>query len=243
MRPNGDILGYIKLPFLDAAAPRVRNEASILERLWNFPALRAHIPRILYAGDWNGSYMLFQSALKGERGPLTFNAMHENFLETLSNVHSVEMPAETLIHALARTCEKTVRCRGVQGEALGKEVIQRSTHLLLKKVLRCGVMHGDFAPWNTLAGQQKLLVFDWESAEWLAPTSWDMFHFNVLTATSFRKDSAHCLISPQQSSLEAASFMLYLLNSVRQFLEEGNFIAIRERQELLVRQLHRIQQC
>ena len=240
MRPNGDILGYIKLPFMDAAARRVRNEASILERLWKFPALRAHIPRILYAGDWNGTYMLFQSALRGGRGPVTFNEMHEDFLQTLSDVHSVEMPAETLIDALARMCESPLRRLGAQWETLGREVIQRSTYLLQGRALRYGVMHGDFAPWNTRTEQQKLLVFDWESAEWLAPTSWDIFHFSVQTATSFGKDIKECLIS-RPEPLKAASFMLYLLNSVCQFLEEDNFAAIHERQQLLVGQLHTVQ--
>jgi len=102
-------------------------------------------------------------------------------------------------------------------------------------------MHGDFAPWNSRVRQNELLLFDWESADWEAPTSWDMFHFHVQTASSFRKDNAHCLAAEAQSS-EEASFMLYLLSSVCQYLEEGNHNAISYRQDLLIRQLHKSRQ-
>src|ERR1017187_7514463 len=89
MRPSGDILGYIKLPLTNDAAERVRNEASILQRLWKFPALQPHIPRLLYAGDCSGTYVLFECALQGACGPTTFNEMHRSLLRKLWDVHAV----------------------------------------------------------------------------------------------------------------------------------------------------------
>ena len=47
MRRNGEILGYMKLPLTEAATERVRHEAIVLERLWNFPTLRPHIPQLV----------------------------------------------------------------------------------------------------------------------------------------------------------------------------------------------------
>jgi len=97
-------------------------------------------------------------------------------------------------------------------------------------------MHCDFAPWNSRVRQNELLLFDWESADWDAPTTWDISHFEVQTAFSLRKNG-----SPQTSGVESSGtrFMLYLLSSVCQFLEEGNYKAISYRRRLLTKQLQR----
>ena len=127
MRPNGDILGYMKLPLTDAAAERVRNEASILQRLWNFPALRPHIPRLLYAGDCSGTYVLFQCPLQGARGPTTLNEMHRSLLQKLWDVHAVRMPGQSLIEAVAAKWKRVVPCLGADWERLGQEVLRRAS--------------------------------------------------------------------------------------------------------------------
>ena len=83
MRPNGEILGYIKLPLTEAAAERVRREAGILERLRHFAPLRPHIPKVLYAGEWSDGYILFQSPGPPSPGPVEFGALRESFLRAL----------------------------------------------------------------------------------------------------------------------------------------------------------------
>lgn len=83
MRPEGEILGYIKLPLTEAATECVRHEAEVLRRLWKFPALRCHIPEVLHAGDWENGYILFQSRGPSYPGPIQFNNLHEDFLQKL----------------------------------------------------------------------------------------------------------------------------------------------------------------
>jgi len=236
MRRSGDILGYMKLPLTDAAAERVRKEAGVLDRLWNFPAIRPHIPRILYAGKWNGTYVLFQSALEGERGPVGFNEMHQQLLKTLRNVHWAEMPGQALTGKLAAKWQKAVRHLGGEWEGLGQEVLRRSTRDLYGKVLRCGVMHGDFAPWNTRVRNNTLLLFDWESADWDAPISWDVFHFQVQTSHLLSKHKG-LKASPAPERSDETLFMLYVLSSVCGFLEEENQSGISHHKKLLIGQL------
>jgi hypothetical protein len=233
MRPNGDILGYMKLPLTNAAAERVRNEASILEHLWEFPALRPHIPRLLYAGNCNGTYVLFQCALQGARGPTALNEIHRSFLQKLWDVHIVRMPAERLIEAVAAKWKKVVPRLSTEWKQLGQEALRRASRDLEGKVLRAGVMHGDFAPWNTRVWDKRLLLFDWESATWEAPISWDTFHFQVQSSYFFGKRKKFQM--PQRESYEDISFMLYLLNSARQFLEEDNHFAVANCKNLLIR--------
>ena len=94
MRPEGEILGYIKLPLTEAATERVRHEAEMLGRLWNFPALRCHIPEVLYAGDWENGYILFQSRGPSYPGPIQFNNLHEDFLQILRGLHQAQKPGQ-----------------------------------------------------------------------------------------------------------------------------------------------------
>ena len=82
----------------------------------------------------------------------------------------------------------------------------------------------------------ELLLFDWESANWEAPSSWDAFHFQVQTGYSFRKSDGRYMPS-EPGSPDKASFMLYVLNSVCQYLEEDNHKAIGLCQKLLNNQL------
>jgi hypothetical protein len=231
-----DILGYMKLPLTDMACKRVRHEADTLERLWNFPPLRKHIPRLLYAGDWNDTFVLFQSPLEGTLGPTRLNGSHTEFLRALGNVHRVEKPGKALINKVAATWEKVAPMFGAKWNELGREVLGHATRVIGDKILPLGVMHGDFAPWNTRVRGKELLLFDWESADWEAPTTWDISHFEVLTASSPLTNDGHPTIGVPS---EKACFMLYLLNSVFQYVQEGNTTAVRYRQKLLIDQLQR----
>jgi hypothetical protein len=240
MGRHGNIIAYAKLPLTPLADNRVRNEAHTLQRLSNFASLRPHIPRVLYAGNYGNSYMLLQSPLEGEPGPTACRGIHQKFLQTLWNVHRVTKPGRFLVNEVARRWEKVAPFLGSKWVELGQETLRYSNRVLAGESVPFGVMHGDFAPWNTRVRQGDLLLFDWESADWEAPTSWDMFHFRVQTACSFKVGAR-----PGMSDLKSPDdilYMLYLLDSVGQFLEEGNLSAIRERGVRLTRQLYKSRQ-
>ena len=238
MRPDGEILGYIKLALTGAATERVRREAAVLKRLWNFPELRPHVPRLLHAGDWNESYVLFQTALQGEKGPTSFAGIHKDFLQALWNVHRVERSGQSLVGEVGAKWEKAVPFLGDKWEELGREVLRRSSEDLDRLTVRCGITHGDFAPWNTRVQQEKLLLFDWESADWESPTSWDIFHFDLQTAAHLKKNIGRGRPSDHELS-RGAPYLLYLLSSSIQFLQEENWSAIEHRRRLLLGELER----
>jgi hypothetical protein len=236
MRPSGELLGYIKLPLTSAAVERVRNEAAVVDRLWNFPTLRPHIPRLLYSGPWNNTHVVFQSPIEGERGPLTFNGMHQAFLERLWHAHAVQLPGERLVDALAAKWEKASSSLGNEWEEIGDEVLRRSLSDLRGKTVRCGVTHGDLAPWNTRVRQHQLLLFDWESADWQAPNLWDIFHFQVRTYFLDFKKGLHLI---KRDTSDESSFMLYCLSSVCQLRDEDNVQGIELYKQLLLRAFQR----
>jgi hypothetical protein len=239
MRPEGEILGYIKLPLTDAGVERVCHDAETLKHLWSFPAMRAHIPRVLDAGEWGGSAMLFQSTGPSRPGPAQFNHQCEEFLRLLWGIRATEKPGHVLWEKVATRWRKAEPGLASGWRALGQAALAKSKRELDGVMVPYGVAHGDFAPWNTRLGDGRLYVFDWESASWEAPNSWDIFHFKTQVTALLNKKN-NLLISSGQRSGERASFLLYLLNSACQLLSEespAQDIGLECRQQLLANQL------
>jgi thymidylate kinase len=239
MRPEGEILGYIKLPLTEAATERVRHEAEMLRRLGNFAALRGHIPKVLHAGDWKNGYILFQSCGPSCPGPIQFNNLHEDFLRKLGGLHQVLKPGEALVKEVAARWQKAGPSLDPAWRALGQAALKKAAHELDGAMIPCGIMHGDFAPWNTRVERGRLYAFDWESAAWDAPILWDPFHFHVQVASLLNKNGRRVL-SLSRFSGERASFLLYLLASVCQLVEEKaplGHTGLRYRQRLLDKEL------
>lgn len=239
MRPDGEILGYIKLPLTDAAVERVRHEAETLNHLWSFPALRSHIPRVLYSGEWGDGAILFQLGGPSRPGPIQFNSQCEEFLQLLWGIHKTEKPGQVLWEEVAARWRKAEPSLASGWRALGLAALAKAKRELGGVTVPCGVAHGDFAPWNTRVGDGRLYVFDWESASWEAPTLWDMFHFKTQVAALLnKKNDLH--ISWDCRSGERASFLLYLLNSACQLSGEGSpaqGVGLEYRRQLLAKQL------
>jgi hypothetical protein len=238
MRSSGEILGFIKLPLTEAATERVRAETKILRHLWGHDALQRHIPRVLYAGEWGDGYILFQSSRAHGRGPVEFGALHEEFLKVLWSVYKISRSGQELVDEVRLEWRKAEPDLPSEWRELSERVFDQSTRDLVGKMIACGLSHGDFVPWNTRLGNGPLHVFDWESATWGVPILWDMFHFHVQVATAFNKNSGWRFLS-RHTRIERASFLLYLLSSVRQYLVEGgtDHAGIEYRKRILLREL------
>jgi len=216
MRSAGETLGYIKLGLTNPASERVRHEASVLEDL---SGLRPQVPSVLYSGDWQNGYMLFQSPLEGRPGPEELSDMHVKFLEKLAAVRRANKPGPRVVEEIgARWKEVTWRCDW-RWQQLGKETLAAARRDLEKVIVPCGFWHGDFAPWNTRVQDGRLAAFDWESCEDGVPLGWDTFHFSVQVASLLKKSwrtKFDLTASPGARGL----FLLYLLASLGRSLDE-----------------------
>jgi len=242
MRPNGEILGYIKLPLSEAATERVRHEANMLNHLSRYPALCPCIPKVLHAGVWENGYILFQSRGPSTPGPTQFDGLHEDFLEKLRGVHPVQKPGETLVKEVAARWQKAAPNLDSAWRVLGQAALTKAEQELDRTMISCGIRHGDFAPWNTRVESGRLYAFDWESAAWEAPILWDLFHFHVQVGGLLNKNSQRVSVLSRFSG-EKASFLLYLLDSVCQQLEEKAPLGhpgLQYRQHLLREELSRV---
>jgi phosphotransferase family enzyme len=216
MRPGGETLGYIKLGLTKPAGQRVRHEAGVLEEL---SALRPQAPRVLYAGEWQDSYMLFQSPLGGRPGPSELAGVHVEFLEKLAAIRRVNKPGLRVVEEIgARWKEGTWRCDW-RWQQLGTAALAAARRDLESVRVPCGFWHGDFAPWNTRVQDGRLSAFDWESCEDGVPLGWDTFHFSVQVASLLKKGwrtKFDLTASPGARGL----FLLYLLASLGRSLDE-----------------------
>jgi Phosphotransferase enzyme family len=221
MRPSGKILGYIKLGLTREASNRVRHEADVLHRLWEkSPALHQHIPRVLHSGEFGDNYILFQSSGPPASGPRRFCKMHVDFLRLLEEADPVEKPGLALVEEVGSSWQRAELRLDAEWRRLGESALREARRLLREGSLPCGVVHGDFAPWNTRQQSGQLFVFDWESAKWQAPNKWDVFRFHERVSILLNEKQARFprdLTSPADD----ASFLLYSLRSVCEALDEG----------------------
>jgi len=220
MKDNGEVLGYVKLPMTPAAVARVRHEAAMLEHLANFPVVRPYIPRVLFAGECEQGYILFRTGGFSVPAPPEFGSYYEDFLKNLWRIESIEKPGETLVEEVEARWRVAERLLDSGWRDLGKAALMTSRQELKNRSIRCGIMHGDFAPWNTCVSGGSLLVFDWECAEMEAPNQWDIFHFHAHVSRQLNRKNHH-QFALDRSNGERALYLLYLLFAVGRVLVDG----------------------
>ncbi len=237
MKSDGAILGYLKMPLTEGAQQRLQHEGTFLRKLAGFPKLQSHIPRLLFAGSWNGNDIVFQSALEGETGPVCFTQLHEEFLQKLQSCQPSSSPAEVVIRDTERTWEKAAPRLGARWQKLGKEALRIAAEELRATVVPCGMQHGDLTPWNTRLHQGRLSIFDWESGVSSAPNLWDKFHFLAQTecVLNAKHDAAG---QTDLREINRGLYLLYLLHSTAQTAEEeAKQFAIDYREDQMIRHI------
>jgi hypothetical protein len=217
MRTDGKILGYLKMPLKSGAEQRLRHEADTMEKLQRFAKIRAHIPQLLFAGSWEGRFVVFQSAIEGEAGPVRMTEHHEEFLKILQGCEPAMVPGRRLVQRIAQRWEKIAPRLESNWQGLGREALRIASRELDSVLIECGLQHGDFVPWNMRVRPNGLFLFDWESAAWEAPALWDRFHFLAQTEChlNLRHDE-----SAEVREENRALYLLYLLHSAAQLTDE-----------------------
>ena len=165
-----------------------------------------------------------------------FGRPEKEFLQALWSLQRVERPGRVLVEQVAARWRKKVSfLRSSQWRELGKRALERASRELDGIMVPHGIMHGDFAPWNTRVENGHLFVFDWESTAWDAPILWDILHFHVQTGRHVEHTG---LVFPYDLRRgHDALYLLYLLNSALQFVEEEGHQALEHRYRLLLRQI------
>jgi hypothetical protein len=220
MRRNGEVIAYLKAPMTLEAEQRVRAEARVLARLSAEPDLRGSVPRLLYAGDWNGIFMLLTSACPGDVSQCAPTESHRQFLERLHRLDRAAKPGSVLVSEVRSKCRPLVEGSDSWG-AVCRRALDVAAETLDGRPVACSFSHGDFVPWNTLLHKEKLYVVDWELAGPGKPVAWDLFHFGV---RAWRGDvHPHCLPG-ERDRVGKSLYLLYLLDSAGSLAAGGKDI-------------------
>jgi hypothetical protein len=211
MRPDGEILGFLKIPLTPETAAFTRNEARNLERLSADPEIGASLPRILYAGEWEDGYVLFQSRVTG--APVAeMTGKHRRFLRTLARIDASARGGSCLTREMASLFEQVADCMGVEARGLAEGALRWAEEALDDAPVEYGFSHGDFAPSHTLMDGSKLFVFDWEYGGSHRPVTWDHFNFAVSAALGKRAQVDLSYLKERRGADTNALYVLYLLN-------------------------------
>ena len=220
MSRDGEILGFLKVPLTDEAARRTRHEASALRTLAGFPALRPCVPEVLFAWDWNGAYVLLQTPLAGRPASCRFSFRHRRFLRKLHAASRSARSGEDLVAVTDSRWRKLAGDADGDWVKAGEQALDQAADRLASTLVPCGISHGDFAPWNLRVHGESLRVFDWESANWNAPTHWDEFHFQIQVRATLGFRFRTAMPGRLPESLKPL-FTLYVMNSLCDGYDEG----------------------
>ncbi len=194
MEPNGRIAGYAKVGWNERTVALVRNESRTLEQLCGVAFSSAVVPRVLHSGLWRGYYILTQSAFEGtlRESPSHLDRRHLQFLIELhrSHVSMRRLPWSTLSPEFSDKLEQLNHSGFQYYSHLIETAAATCGRKLGRCLIPCGLGHGDFAPWNIRVAGNKLLVIDWEYGSEAYPPLWDLFHFQISSATELRNRSA-----------------------------------------------------
>ena len=205
MNSRGKILANAKVGWNEQTIPLVRNEETLLRRLAGLRFSTAVVPAVLYAGWWDGRYILMEDAPAGPTKPSghELSRRHLEFLRELRTANPKQSrpvengPANELAQRIA-----TLRARGLHYYPhLLEQAVARCVERLMDVPISFGFKHGDFTPWNILDESGKLFIFDWEYAEQSALPGWDLFHFIVQTSVLVKGlDGRRCLQAVRRQS-------------------------------------------
>jgi hypothetical protein len=179
---NGQVIGIAKLADMEGARKAIEREALALKRLENISELRPAIPKIITQSEWHRHAVQVQTAVGPVRKTFCKNLRKEHleFLARLSQVDQIEMPLEKWPHwpkmwHWAHNSKFTSPNNIKPVSAL----VEKCAHKLKDLRIPFHRIHGDFARWNVLFGENKLSIVDWEQSDSMGLPCYDLVYFLV----------------------------------------------------------------
>jgi hypothetical protein len=178
---DGVSIGFAKVGWNGLTRRLVAHEAATLRRLADLPTQRIVAPRLLHLGTWRGLDISVATPLEPRsvslvrgRDPSTAELLELAGLDGRSpgrlvgSTYAARLRAR--VDALDTTFDPTRRSS--YASALG-HIEDRAG----EAILSFGTAHGDWAPWNMIALEDRLLVWDWERSQTDMPALLDVCHY------------------------------------------------------------------
>jgi hypothetical protein len=173
---SGRILAFLKLAQSELCRTLLANEASVLKKLSGFGEDGSQIaPRLLFAGQVEGTFVAAQSPLPGRASP-RWTGAHQAFLRSLETRQIVPATEAELVRALPERIAALSHARPELSAAL-----ESVWPALARTSVPLTVVHGDFAPWNLRCHRGQIAAFDWEYGQTGGIPGIDQTHYFLQT--------------------------------------------------------------
>lgn len=234
MSQSGEPLAFVKVPMTKAATARIEHEGETL-KLLSRTLMSNHVPTVLFMGEWNEYTVLCISAGPAKASSVRFDGRHRSFLEHLWNVQSTFRDGAELVSEVTSRLSKDAADLDSVSVNVASQALE-SVRVRVKGVkIRCGLSHGDFAPWNLRNAESGLFAFDWEASEVDRPNLWDMAHYDTQLVTLLGQKSRYREITRGMTSA-CELRVLYLLQSIADASRESGIASkqVKDRVRLLM---------
>lgn len=173
---SGRILAFVKLAQSELCRTLLANEASVLQKLAGFGDIGPQIaPRLLFAGQVEGTFVAAQSPLPGRASP-RWTGAHQAFLRSLERGQIVAATETELVRVLPERIAALSPARPELSAA-----VESVWPALARMSVPLTIIHGDFAPWNLRRHRGRMAAFDWEYGQIDGIPGIDQTHYLLQT--------------------------------------------------------------
>jgi hypothetical protein len=173
----GTSLGFAKVGWNGLTRQLVDHEAATLRRFATIRMDRLEVPRVLHRGTWRDLDVSIISPLEPRsssqvrgRDPSTAELVELSGLDGTSSSRFVGSTYAARLRERVAALDPSVR----SGYSTA---LRRLEARAGNAVLTFGTAHGDWAPWNMIALEDRLLVWDWERCRSDMPALLDVCHY------------------------------------------------------------------
>jgi hypothetical protein len=182
LEPGGTTVAFVKLGVTALTRTLVRAEATALDCLRHAALSRLTVPAVLHIGQWNDHEVLVLAALPtwDRRAPLTEHRLAAAMAELAGCYGTRRGP----LAGNGYPDRLRARLAAVADRGEGRQLAAATERILASAAatgvrLAFGAWHGDWAPWNMAALDDRLLVWDWERFTPGVPAGFDALHHDL----------------------------------------------------------------
>jgi hypothetical protein len=191
---NAKILGYLKVGLTKLAKIQIERELQALEEIEPLNLESIRLPEVLKVWSTNHGKLMLLSATENnfQVGPTRMDNIHFAFLnelyqKTVRYYYLEEHPAWLRLN---KKFNKIDWNKMRYNKEIIYKMLSKIRETLKEEKIPAIMIHGDWAPWNTLKKGNNLFVFDWEYSERAGIPFYDIVYWNFQVMVLLKKKSS-----------------------------------------------------
>lgn len=182
LTPGGETFGFAKVSVNDLTDNLVRAEAESLAYLGTRSWSHLSVPRLLHHGQWRSREVLVQEAMSRSGSGIVDAARLTASMVELARSRGTTSYLASESPSWRAMPERLAALAPSPYVDVLKSAVERLSARAATTELEYGSWHGDWAPWNMTASDDRIMVWDWEQFETGVPLGFDAVHHHVQRA-------------------------------------------------------------